>query len=499
MRLNPIADLHINAFSGAGITEKDSGIYNGMVDVRGGINYLTQRPSIDLFEDASVQGGGDRGRGIIYWDETSALYIINDGTLYKSSQSNSISTSPTAGTTKCHFLVLGATLILIDPANNQAFNITNADVVSEVTDVNFPPKQTPAVSLAYGGAVLDQYLFVMGDNGVIYNSALNDGTTWGALDFKEAEREPDAGIYLGKHHDNLAALGATTIEFFYDAANPDGSPLNRRQDVAYNIGCSSGESVWEEGDRMFFVGVNYSGALGVYTLENFSPRKISTTTIDSFLTQAIAKDGYLSVGSGLSAQGHIFYILTLYHLSTDVVPDISMVYDDTVGLWYEWETTLNSHTKFPLVGWTKRRGEIQRYGEGILSSGDLITLNDNLLPQDTLLASGWVEDGWVETGWVASVGESSTGITMKSRMGQWDGGTDAFKYPKSYRQVSDESTTDLTLRWANENNTTFTTGKTLKTSKYSKTTRNGRFRRRNHEIEFSGAEIKRIEAIEVDI
>jgi len=500
MRLLSYADLHINAFSGATITELDAGVTNGMVDKRGETLYLTQRPSIDLFEDASAQGGGDRGRGLIFWDETADLYIINDGTLYKGSHSNSISTLPTAGTKKCYFFVLGETLVLLDPANDEGFTISNSDAVAEITDTDFPPKQTPAVSLAFGGTVLDQFMFVLDVNGVIYNSALNDGSTWGALDFKEAEREPDAGIYLGKHHDNVVAYGATTIEFFYDAANTVGSVLNRRQDVAYQIGCSTGESVWEEGDRSFFISVNFSGSLSVSTLENFQIRKISTSTLDSFLTQSISKDGYLSVGSGFSAQGHIFYLLTIYHISTNVVPDHTFVWDDTAGIWYfEWETTVNSLTKFPLVSWTKRRGTVQRFGEGILSNGDMITLNDNLTPQDTLLASGWVETGWVETGWVSSVGESSTGITMKSRLGQWDGGTDIFKYPKDYRQVSDKSTSDLTLRWSNENNSNFTSGKTIKTSGYSKATRNGRFRRRNHEVEFSGTEQKRIEAIEMEI
>ena len=134
MRLSPVADLHINAFTGGTITELGSGITNGVVEkkiVNGQeVFYLTQRPSIDVFEDASDLSSGSRGRGIIYWDLATALYIINDGTLYKSSQSNSISTAPTAGTTKCHFFVLGTKLILVDPANNEAFTVTTGDTVA---------------------------------------------------------------------------------------------------------------------------------------------------------------------------------------------------------------------------------------------------------------------------------------------------------------------------------------------------------------------------------
>ena len=93
MRLSPVADLHINAFTGAIITELGSGITNGVVEkkiVNGQeVFYLSQRPSIDVFEDASALSSGSRGRGIIYWDLATALYIVNNDNLYKSSQSNS--------------------------------------------------------------------------------------------------------------------------------------------------------------------------------------------------------------------------------------------------------------------------------------------------------------------------------------------------------------------------------------------------------------------------
>ena len=501
MRLPVTPDLHINAFSGASITELESGVTNGMVEKTGGRVYLTQRPSIDIFEDAGTHVADARGRAINYWDETGGLYILNNGTLYKNSQSNAISTLPTAGTRKCRFLVLGETLILLDAENNQAFTISNSDAVAEITDTDFPPNQTPAQNLAYGGAILDKYLFVMDTKGVIYNSTLSTPATWLALDFKEAEREPDGGVYLGKHHDNIVAYGVKTIEFFYNASNSVGSPLNRRQDISYNIGCSSGESVWQDGDRSFFVGANDSGALGVFSLEQFAVKKVSNSSIDSFLTQAIVKDGFIAVGSGLSAAGHIFYLLTLYSLPSDLVPDITLVYDDTTGLWGEWETSINGLSKFPLVAWSKRYGVIERYGEGILSNGDLITLNDNLQPQDTLLGSSYIVDDYVEAGYVVEAGITGTPITMTARTGMYDAGTNRYKYPSTIKQVSDRTATtqDLTIRWTNENNSAFNTGRTVDTSLNAKLSRLGRYQRRNHEIEYSGTEVLRIEALEGDL
>ena len=54
--ITTIVDMHINAFSGGTITELESGITNGVVQTKNGITYLTQRPSIDIFEDARRWG-----------------------------------------------------------------------------------------------------------------------------------------------------------------------------------------------------------------------------------------------------------------------------------------------------------------------------------------------------------------------------------------------------------------------------------------------------------
>jgi hypothetical protein len=501
MRIPLTRDMYINDFSGATVTEFESLITNGMIEAKGERAYLTQRPSFDVFEDAGTHISDARGRAIIYWDETSGLYILNNGTLYKNSQSNSISTSPAAGTQKCKFLILGSVLILLDAENDQGFTISNSDAVAEITDTDFPPKQTPPIPLAHGGAVLDKYLFVLGTDGIIYNSAINDASAWSALDFREAERDPDAGVYIGKHHDNIVVYGVSTIEFFYDAANTTGSPLSRRQDVAYNTGCATGESVWEEGDRSFFIGTNFSGAIGIYTLENFQIRKVSTSTFDSYLTNAITKEGFSATGSGTSAQGHIFYMLTIYSTPSDISPVITFVYDDTTGVWGEWETSINGISKFPLMSWTKRQGAIQRFGEGILSNGDLISINDNLNTQDTLAASTYVPDDYVAIGYVEATGESGTPIDMITRTGMEDAGTNNYKYLNNLRFVGDKTPNSqtLTVKWADDNSSSFNAGRTTDTSKYKRLTRLGRSRRRNHQIEYSGTDKVLLESLELDV
>jgi len=500
MRLNVASDLHINKFSGATITEKESGMTNCIIQTDQDSTYITQRPSIDIFDSASVAALAARGRGIFYWELEGALYALVDGTLYKGDLGTSLSTSPTAGTKRVYFVEVNGVLVMSNPENGEAFTITTGDVVTEITDTDFPPKQNPVVSLADGMVSLDQFMFVMGTNGYIYNSAVGDAATWGALDFIKAERKPDNGVYIARHHDNVVAMNTSSIEMFYNARNASESPLNRREDLSYNIGCSTGESVYEAGDRLFWVGNDTKGALGVWTMQNFEIGKISTATIDSFLTQAIVKENYSALGSGLSAMGRSFYLLTLKTTPTDITPFITLCWDDKAKTWSEWETGINCLNDFPVVSGTNRLGTTERFFEGIMTNGDLFSINDNLIPQDTLLGVSWVVSGWAETGWVLETEDAGTNITMKSRLGMFDGGTNKYKYPLELRHVGDETTTSETLliRWANEKSATsnFGSDKSIDMSLYKRLFGLGRFRRRNHEIETSSSEQVRIEALE---
>ena len=502
MRIPAVTNLKINAISGAGIDDYDSGMTNAIAKKKNGKIVATQRPSIDLFEDASGAGADARGRAIYRWASNNSLYIVNNNKIYKDSQSSVAIKTITAGTKRCKFLPFDTKLYLFDSENGEAWHITTGGTVTQITDTDFPTEQTPAIGLAYGAASLDKTLYVMDVNGVIYGSDLSDGTSWAALNFIDAERDPDGGTFIGKHHDNIVAFGPRSIEFFYDNANASGSPLNVRKDIAYTMGCSSGETVWETGDRMFFIGTNDSGALAVYMLLSFGITKISAEDLDSFITQAIVKDGYTAIGSGFSANGHNFYTITFYTTPSDISPARTIVYDDVSGMWYpSWTTAVGGNTQFPLVDWTVRSDTTARYGEGIFANGDLISINDNLIPQDTLLGLAYYASGYAVTGYVVESSDTGTPIPVTLRLGQWDGGISQNKTCPKIRYVGDQpaNSQTLTVKWSNENNQNFTSGKSIDISSPGTIRKNGRFIRRNHEISHSATEILEIEALELDI
>jgi hypothetical protein len=189
-------------------------------------------------------------------------------------------------------------------------------------------------------------------------------------------------------------------------------------------------------------------------------------------------------------------------LTPDAIePETTLIYDDSVGLWYIWEATINDITKLPIIDWTTRDGVNTQFGQGQLSNGDLIAVNDDLLPQDTLLGSLYVDDDYVNDSYVASSADSGTTISMTSRTGMYDGGSNRYKYPESIRFVGDKTPNSqtLTIKWADENNSSFNTGRSQDMSLNSKEHRLGRFQRRNHEIVYAGSDKTWIEALEMPL
>lgn len=491
LNLSAVVDLEIKAFSNATFTRIETCLYNGMVDMSKGKPVVTQRPAIDLAEEASTA----RGRAIYFWDSNSTLYFLNDDTIYKGTYAGDIATTITAGTTKCKFLQLGSRLILVDSDDDAAYTITTGDVVAQIAG------SIPA-TLVPGGVILNGYFFVMDDDGTIWNSDLDAPQTFSAGNFVNAEREEDGGVYLGKHHDHIVAFGERTIEFFYDNANPTNSPLNRREDIAHNIGCADGYSVWEDGDLTVFVGTDLAGGLSVYALENFTLKKISNNSIDTFLSQTITRDSFSTIGSGVSAYGHKFYTLTLHLTPSDISTNITLVYDFNSGLWHEWYTSIGSVINFPVMDITIRAGQTVRFPEGIMTNGDLFLINNDYVPQDTIAASIYVVTDYVVADYIIDTDESGETFTMKIRFGQFDGNTNKNKFMYNLRPRMSETSASqtMTVTWADNNEDNFITAGTFDTLyQYNNIRRCGRFNRRNIELQYSGTEQLWIESLEADI
>ena len=514
MKVNPAVDLDIHGFSGSGITEYESGMTNCVLHKKGEQYKVTQRPSIDITEDSTSIGLNDRARGIYYWEQNTKLYIVHDNDVYPANQSATALGQITAGTERVTMLETIGTprMVILDAENDEGWVVSTAESLTQISTAGAGTYDHFPTEICHGGTILDGYLFVMDEDGIIYNSDVDDPTTFNALSFLEAERDNDKGVYLGKHHDHVVAFGTRTIEFFYDAGNATGSPLNRRTDVSYNIGCADGLGVWENGDIIYFIGSNSSGQLQVYKLENFQVTPISNDSMNSYITQGLTQSGLNVVMNGLSAMGKDTLLMTVYTLvgsPTAITPKITISFDTASGLWGFWKTSLNSHTTFPVMAWTKRTGGQSatlraRTGEGILYNGDVIAINDKLIPVDTSLASDGVYSDGVYDDDIYSTGASDVGtnISIVIRTGLQDGGTSAYKFQNrlTLNLESTDSTQTVTIKESDELADNFSTGNEIDISQMRKEIhQGGRFVKRNYQLEYNGSEQIFVEYLDVDV
>ena len=508
IKLNAAVDLDVQAFNGSTITDYNTGLTNVIIGTNA---KATQRPSINITEDCTtIVGLLARARGIYYWEANSKLYIVNDNNVYESSQRNpripEISGNFSSGTEPCTILeTVGIDrLVILDAENNKGWQMDKALNLNPIL-INFP------ITLAHGGVILDGYLFVMDEDGVIYNSAVNDPTTFPATGFITAERENDKGVYLAKHHDHVVAFGTRTIEFLYDASNTTGSPLNRRQDISYTYGCASGLSVWEDNDIIYFLGTDSSGQLGVWKLDNFQISPVSTDAINSYLSKGLTQSGLIIRFEGLSAMGHRTLLVTIYTLTGvapgEISPKSTLSFDSLTGLWGFWKTDLSSNTTFPLISWTKRTGgqnetTAARTGEGLMFNGDIIELNDDFIPIDTVLGSSIYEEGIYETDIYSVSSDIGVNISSVIRFGLTDGGVSVYKFQnkESIVMESTSSPQTLTVKHSDELTSNFNGGQPIDTALDRKEIyQGGRFMKRNYQIEYSGNEQFFIEAIDVEL
>ena len=515
MKLPIVKSLHIENFTGTGITVADYFNTNAIIgEYEDGRMYATQRPSIDIFDDASNAGVAAIGRGIYFWrkaDEGDGdRYIVIDDKVYKGSlgAGSLIHTlEEGGGTSPVYFVEMVNYLVILDPENNAGYWIINSndEVVVQIIDVDFPGQSgNAAEQLIAGGAFLDGRCYIATESATIYSSGASPAD-WDSLDTISAEREADRAIFIDKHLDHIVLFGSRTIEFFYNAGNPAGqSPLSKRQDISHNVGMLQGDASWREGDNIYFVGVYPSGPLQVLRLSQFKLESISTPEIESYISNARLVEDANLFSSGFSSGKRTFYILTFYRLLSGVVtPSITLVFDGIS--WGIWDTDVEGLDKFPLLGWTIRSGSAARSGEGIMFNGDLVTIRDDFIPTETVLSSGYFESvgatEYIQDGYYVSSGGTGVNVVMTVRTGPFDGDTNYWKFGHTLEVVGDETASAVTalVKWADGNSTTFNAGRTVSLNKKEKITRLGRFKRRNHEVVIDIDEQYRIEALEMQL
>lgn len=126
-------------------------------------------------------------------------------------------------------------------------------------------------------------LYLVGNNKRIYNTPPGQYLTWNTTDFIVPEIKADDLVALLVYKNYLVAFSTQSIEFFQDGAIEIGSPLVRQEAYAQLYGIKSPLNIAQTGDNIFFLSYEDRYGYGVYTIDNFSVKRISNLYVDTVL------------------------------------------------------------------------------------------------------------------------------------------------------------------------------------------------------------------------
>lgn len=191
----------------------------------------------------------------------------------------------------------------------------------------------PPVSLPFTDPVmacfLDGYgLILQRDSPIVWFSALEDFTSFDALDFFARSSTSDNFIGIGATRDRIWGLGSATTTLFYDSGDAD-TPFVPYPGSTTQVGLATPWLMAVDGDVVTWVGTRGQGALQVFQATDPAPTVISTPPIEAFLAACTTvDDGELLA---YTQDGHNFSLLTCPSSPADIQ---TYGWDLREGVWH---------------------------------------------------------------------------------------------------------------------------------------------------------------------
>ena len=222
--------------------------------------------------------------------------------------------------------------IMLGPDSNGFYYIYMIDtgVMTKITDVNFPPNQTPAVYVDSITYISGRYIAVARGTRNAYCSAALDGLTWTYLGlpmFFVKQQASDALFAISAHNGILTLFGNDNLEFWQDAGLTP-VPFQYITGSAQAVGTKSLYSIAQVNEATYFLGHGNQGGWAVYSINGYTVKKVSTPDVDDILANWASEGETFNFPHGVpfNAHGHDFYMLNKGGRG-------ALVLDTTTGLW----------------------------------------------------------------------------------------------------------------------------------------------------------------------
>jgi hypothetical protein len=445
-------------------TTKDRLFYNSLFEkneepaVAGSEYRVLSRPG--LVQNVDVANG--TGRGIYAWN--GKIYSVVGNLFYSGTTALATLATSTGPVKFEEQLTAGTTISLSLSDGVDGYIISTADIVTTITDVDFPDPHT------VGFVFMDGYLFAANTTGQIRNSDLEVYTSWVSTNEISAELYGDKIKSLTRFNNLIVAIGERSTEFFENVANPTGSPLGRVLSYAFQMGTQAPFTVVKTRDAFTWVAEEPGGNPSVHHF-NGKLQKLSNPHIDRIL---VAEGSALPSANAysLSMQGHFLYVLQLASNGR------TLVFDFHSGLWNEWTSDNGAGSQI------KYRGQFGTFLEGSAYLQHATT-GQILIVDPTTSA------------------DEANAILWKGRLQLVDAGTHHRKRHKRLVFIADQTTSASTLnvRYSDDDWQTFSANRPVDLSiKYPALLKLGSARHRGYEFSHSSSTQRiRLEGIDLDI
>lgn len=331
-------------FSIVGTTFYDNGVSKGTVDGTDGYDFIA---SIDQ----TVVFLKNKYKGYVYTIATGTLLDLS-GTI-TTQVGTTASGSPTVTLSASNAAIqvgqnISGTGILTGTYVLNIFGTTLT--LSQNATANGSPTLTfttsyPSTTVS-GAVFVDGYYVVGTPDGLLYNSNVEDPTTWQAINYIGVVSDADKLVAIGRTINYIVATGAETTEFFYDAGTSPGSPFLPYQNSVLQFGAAGQDTLVQMDNTLVWVSTNRQKGFQVMALAGQTPQVISNQYIERIINNADSDQMY---AFSIKTAGHSLYILTLKDTG------YTLVYDIAQKGWTYWTSTennvegyfkLNHYTKF---------------------------------------------------------------------------------------------------------------------------------------------------------
>jgi len=313
--------------------------------------------------------GNDANRGS--WDLSGVPYLVNGSALYRIDRAFpdgvetftavdlSAAETPAVsitGTGRVSMADNGTQLMVLVPGSpSTGYIYSVAGGLIEITDPDFSANGEPQYVV-----FIDGYFACSTDSKKWIISALNDGTSWDALDFGSAESDPDAIVAPIVYNNQIYLTGSETTEGFQNIGGA-GFPF-QRSNIFLDKGCYAPFTLVATNQRFFMVGGGKDEDPAIWMFQGNQFQKISTNAIDTILSSY--SDSVVNAAFALSwaKRGQYFVSFTF--------TDRTLVFNMTTGLWHEQKSGIpNSDGDLVQSAW-RVNSLVSAYGYTIVGDAE---------------------------------------------------------------------------------------------------------------------------------